>query len=190
MALGGQTRPGGRSLASFKSLFFDRRAVESAAERGTLRALARFGAIVRRKAQTSMRYRKGASLPGQPPSAHKSKRLAALKKLGRTSNNGALLRELLFFAYDPRSKSVVVGPVGFNRSPVPNLHEFGGSEAGRGRLMAVDRKKRKAKGDPVAGRLVRLKGTVRYPRRPFMNPALNQSMSQFAESFRGTVTGG
>lgn len=186
----------GRSLAQWKKFFFDKKVIQDAAGRGTAKALSRFGAVVRRTAQTGMRYRKGASKPGEPPSAHKSGRLAALKKLGRAKHNGALLRELLFFAYDPKSKSVVVGPEGFKTrgTPIPALHEFGGErQAGKGESMEV---KNPVGRDPKTGRFfttgthtVRLAGkTLRYPKRPFMAPALAKALPKFQQSFKGTVS--
>jgi hypothetical protein len=178
----------GKSLVEFKKLFFDRGAVEKAAGRAKIKALSRFGAVVRRVAQTSMRYRKSASKPGQPPSAHKSKRLASLKKMGRARHNGALLRELLFFAYDPKTGSVVVGPVGFKTkgTPVPALHEFGGErQGGKGDVVA----KKTGRGRKAGVEIVSLAGkTLRYPPRPFMSPALKKSMPKFAQSFKGTVS--
>lgn len=184
----------GRSFAQWKALFFDRPAVQKAAGRMKVRALTRFGAYLRRVAQTSMRYRKKASPPGQPPSAHKSKRRAALKKMGRARHNGALLRELLFYAFDPKTQTVVVGPVGFGtKTPtVPELHEFGGTRpAEKGEKMPV---KNPAGRDPKTGRffsrgvhLVRLTGTVRFPKRPFMAPALQKTKAKFPEEFRNSL---
>lgn len=189
---------GPRSIAQWKQFFFDREVVARAVGRGGVKALARFGAIVRRTAQTSMRYRKGASSPGSPPSAHKSKRLAGLKKLGRAKHNGALLRELLFFAFDPSTRTVVVGPVGFKGSrgtPIPHLHEFGGTrQAGKGEVMAVKNKPgRDAKGKFVSAgeRLVKIAGkTLRYPARPYMRPALMKTVHKFAAQFAGVVHSG
>lgn len=194
-SLGNISRTAGKSIAQWKALFFDRRAVQAAADAGRLRALRRFGAVVRRTAQTSMRYRKGPSAPGTPPSAHKSKQLAALKKLGRAKHNGALLRELLFYAYDPKTRSTVVGPLGFKArgTPIPQLHEFGGErQAYKGETMAV----KNPAGRDEKGRfysrgvhLVKLAGkTLRYPARPFMGPALKKSLPRFAASFKGTVS--
>jgi hypothetical protein len=186
----------GRNFAQFTKFFFDKKAVEKAAGKAKVVALSRFGAVVRRVAQTSMRYRKGASAPGTPPSAHKSKRLAALKKMKRVKHNGALLREFLFFAYDPRSQSVVVGPVGFKSKgkPIPALHEFGGErQAGKYESMEV---KNPAGRDPKTGRFftrgthtVKLAGkSIRYPKRPFMGPALDKAQATFAQKFKGTIT--
>lgn len=186
---------GPRSLVQWKEFFFDRLAIEKAAGKAAVRALSRFGAFVRRAAQTSMRYRtKGNSAPGSPPFAHKSKRLAALKRMKRARHNGALLREFLFFAYDPGSKSVVVGPVGFKSrggTPVPELHEKGGTVSANGRVMLVKNKPgRDARGKFVSAgeRLVRLTGAIKYPPRPFMRPALDRMLPKFAACFKGTVT--
>ena len=95
-----------------KSFFFDRKAVIDRVGVAKVKTLSKLGAFVRRAAQTSMRYRKGKSQPGQPPSAHKE--------------TGALLRKLLFFSYDPSSDSVVVGPIAARRAEAPRLQEFGG----------------------------------------------------------------
>lgn len=165
----------GKSLAQLKNLFFDRSAVEKAAERGQVRALSRLGAYVRRAAQTSMRRRKrGVSEPGQPPFA----------KSGE-------MRDLLFFSYDPLTRSVVVGPLGFRGSPVPHLHEFGGSVPADGRVLYLKNSPgRDASGQFVTAgvRRVVLAGMVHYPKRPFMAPALEKVLPKFAEAFRGTVT--
>lgn len=184
----------GKGLAQWKQFFFDRKGVQVAAERGKVRALSKFGAFVRRAAQTSMRYRKGISPPGQPPSAHKSNQLAALKKMKRARHNGAMIRELLFFAYDRPSGSVVVGPVGFKAKggkTVPELHEHGGEVPAAGRVMLVKNKPgRDERGKFVSAgeRLVRLTGSLRYPKRPFMRPALDKTLPKFAACFAGTVT--
>ena len=175
---------GGKTLSQLKNFFFDRRAVTAAADKGMVRALSKFGAFVRRAAQTSMRYRKGPSQPGQPPSAHKSKQLAALKKMGRAKHNGALLRELLFFSYDPSTRSVVVGPLGFKTKgiPVPALHEFGGSRMAYKNERFVAGRGRKAKTVEIGGK------TVRYPKRPFMAPALDKMLPRFAQTFKGSIS--
>lgn len=146
-----------KSVAEFKKLFirFDR--VMTAAERGKLKALSKFGAFVRRRAQTSMRRRKrGVSAPGTPPFAKKG-----------------LLKKLLFFAYDPASDSVLVGPAAINKSPVPNTHEFGG---------LLGRRRTRKDG-------TRSQKTVRYPARPFMKPALDAELPKFADCFRGSIGG-
>jgi len=76
-----------------KAIFFDRKAVRSAVDRTTRRVLSKFGAFVRRAARSSIRKRKRASAPGEPPSSHTG-----------------LLRRFIFFGYDRSRRSVVIGP--------------------------------------------------------------------------------
>lgn len=115
-------RPSGgaviRSLAAFKAGFLDRARVKNAVAASVHDRLLQIGAITRTIAQRSMRRRKSASKPGQPPSA----RLDNLQ--------GGGLRDWILFALEPGDRSLIVGPIGFNsgRTGVPALHEFGGSK--------------------------------------------------------------
>lgn len=99
------------SIVKVKQLFLDRPAIARYVDRKTLRVFKRFGAFVRLVAQRSMRRRKTASPPGQPPSVHKGQ-----------------LRKFIFFSLDERRKSVVIGPTLLRPdSPVPALHEHSGT---------------------------------------------------------------
>jgi len=181
-----------RPTTKLNRMFFDQEKVQKALSRARRKALSKVGAMVRKRAQRSMRYRNKPSAPGQPPSAHKSKQLAALKRMKRAKHNGALLRELLFYGYDTAAGSVVVGPLGFKGSDAPKLHEFGGSKAGGGRTIWVKNKPgRKSKGRYTTDGMMKvtLNGSVRYPARPFMRPALDAVMPKMAEQFRNTVGG-
>src|SRR5690606_28852572 len=94
-------------------LFFDRKAVTSRVDRATRRVLSRFGAFVRRTARSSIRKRKRTSEPGKPPSSHTG-----------------MLKKFIFFGYDPRRDSVVIGPVRLSqkgRGEAPSLLEYGGA---------------------------------------------------------------
>lgn len=106
-----------------KRFFFDREAVRRAVHPAKIKVLSKIGAFVRKGAQTSMRYRKGASKPGQPPSAHK--------------RFGALLRRLIYFGYDPSTDSVVVGPIRAKAGKAPNLQEFGGRARWGGKMVTL-----------------------------------------------------
>ena len=94
-----------------KAIFFDRKAVRSAVDRTTRRVLSRFGAFVRRGAKSSIRKRRRASAPGQPPSSHTG-----------------LLKKFIFFGYDRSARSVVIGPQRLNQkvSDAPHTLEYGG----------------------------------------------------------------
>jgi hypothetical protein len=100
-----------------KQMFFDRKAVTSAVDRGTRRVLSKFGAYVRTTARHSIRKRKAVSEPGRPPSSHVG-----------------LLKKLLFFGYDVGRKSVVIGPTPLHgTAEAPPLLEYGGKARRRGR---------------------------------------------------------
>ena len=95
----------------FKKMFFDSPKVISAVDKTTRRVLSRFGAYVRTVAKRSIRKRKKAAPPGQPPSSHTG-----------------LLKKFIWFGYEPDSKSVVIGPArlsGKNYGEAPSLLEYG-----------------------------------------------------------------
>jgi hypothetical protein len=100
-----------------RTMFFDRLA--SSASPANVAGLRAAGALVRKIAQRSMRYRQSASPPGQPPSARTDK----------ADNRKALLRKFIAFGYDPSANAVVVGPTPLagTRAKVPGLHERGGT---------------------------------------------------------------
>lgn len=93
----------------FKSGFFDRGAVKDAMSEAARRGMMRTGGYLRTIARNSMKKAIGASAPGSPPNVHVG-----------------TLKNLLFFAYDAASKSVVVGPVALGNSDVPRVLEFSG----------------------------------------------------------------
>lgn len=127
--------------------FFDTEKVRRMVDAGTRRALSKAGAFIRTRARSSIRRRKDVSRPGQPPSSHEGS-----------------LRKLLFFAYDARTKSVVVGPVPFKRGEAPALLERGGMATRRGKQ-------------------------ARYRPRPFMLPALEAEKPNIPGAFAGVLGG-
>lgn len=156
-----------------KNFFFDRQRVLAATDRATRRALSRAGAFIRRTAKGLIRKRKKASVPGQPP----------------TSRTG-ILRNFLFFAYDPSQRSVVIGPAKTNQvffdgngqpvtGTVPEVLEYGGS------IGILEWQVPEHLGTRRAGQWVRAdlrfrrnrqewkrrRRTVRIKARPYMRPA-------------------
>ena len=79
-----------------------------ATDKGTKRALSKFGAFVRQRAKSSIRKRKKISAPGSPPSSHTGK-----------------LKRAIFFGFDKERNSVVVGPVLFSSTNAPEKLEKG-----------------------------------------------------------------
>lgn len=171
-----------------KQMFFDKPKVVSAMDDATRRSLSRAGAFVMRSARSSMRkpamarQRKlraevqagrryvtlspeekrayhGSSEPGKPPRVH-----------------AGTLRKMIYFGYDQRTRSVVVGPQRFSTKggEAPRILEFGG------KTVIV---KRKRSGG-------RIRKRVEVKARPYMVPALEKNISVIPESFRGSVRGG
>lgn len=134
--------------------FFDRAHAIARIGEARVKVLSKVGAFLRKRAQTIQRYRKKASAPGTPPSAHKER--------------GALLRKLLYFSYDPRTDSVVVGPVAHGRGEAPNLNEFGG------------RVTRRRRGVPYV---------ATYAPRPFMAPTLKAAEPKLPAAWSNSVKG-
>lgn len=157
--------------------FFDREAVKRYVGAKNQQAFSKAGAFVRTKAKSSIRRRKAVSAPGQPPSAHaKSGEFRSLKSI--------------WFAFDPKRGSVVVGPVGFNAlsvfegklqpGRVPDVMEHGGTMGvvermnRSGQWVRADfRSRRRWAGTPVRVR------QAHYKPRPFMGPALASEMPKF-----------
>lgn len=144
-------------MAGFRMtrMFFDRKAVTSRVDKATRRVLSKFGSFVRTTARRSIRSRKQKepSLPGQPP-------------ISRTG----LLKRFIFFAFDPRNRSVVIGPERLDRKgrgDAPSLLEHGGIGT------VVDRTGKHVKG--------------KYRPRPFMGPAFAKEHPKLPQMWRDSV---
>lgn len=141
-----------------KRLFFDRKAVIEAVGRANAKNLSKAGSFIRTSARSSLRRRKRTSSPGEPPSIHSRDRVATLKNI--------------WFVFEPRRRSVVVGPLrlngkqlrGSDRETVPELHELGGH-------AIVGKRRRRAK----------------YAARPFMGPAMERELPQFEGLWANSV---
>jgi hypothetical protein len=135
-----------------KKMFFDRKAVTSRVDRTTRRVLSKFGAFVRTTARHSIRARKKISAPGQPPSSHTG-----------------LLKKFIYFGYDPRKESVVIGPVRLSqrgRGEAPHLLEYGGTTT-----LKRDGKRKRA----------------RFRARPFMGPAFAKEQPKLPAMWKGSI---
>jgi hypothetical protein len=132
-----------------KLTFFDSKKVKSAVDKATVRVLSRFGFLVRRDAKRSIRTRRDASKRGMPP-----------------TNKTGLLKNFIFFVFDDKSNSVVIGPAklsGVKGRDVPKSLEYGGpSRSADGSLLNVGP-------------------------RPFMNPALDRNLPQLPQMWRDSV---
>lgn len=132
-----------------KQWWFDSQKVIAAVHKAERRVQSRQGALIRGIARRSMRKRRGPSRPGRPPHVHRG-----------------MLKDLLFFGWDPATRTTVVGPAKFRRGIVPALLEKGGTtQRKRGKKLL----------------------TVHIAARPYMGPALAAAKPNLAESWRDAV---
>jgi hypothetical protein len=188
-----------------KSKFFfeskDKQRIFAGVDKAQARNLNKSGGFIRTVARRSMRRRKKASQPGQPPSARTQSPSHPL---------GPLLKERLFYQFDPSTKTVVVGPQKLNtiaydgatqmRGTIPQTLEFGGSMSQMQYLDERDGKWRKydaryrARGfsQKVYGRgvmkTIKLRRKqINIAARPYMAPAYKQSEPRLAGVWKDTV---
>ena len=176
-----------------KESFFDRPKVIKALGRAKRKALSKAGAFVRKRARSSLRRRKKPSAPGSPPSVH--------------SKDNISLKTILF-AFDPQAETTVVGPVALNQvnftlasvtTTVPGLHERGETAVIReyrhisernssGENVPWRRVNGRRKPRQYSGFKLEIRSrTARYPKRPFMGPALEAEAPNFPELFANSI---
>jgi len=181
------------TLIKFQSGFFDRQKVIKSLTKTEQGVMSRFGAFVRTHAQglmlrhvvrrgfgvkSKVTNRDGYSKPGEPPYVHE----------------GSLVKRL-YFAYDPATHSVVVGPDRLNmvffdknrkpiRGTVPGVLERGGQ------VTILERQRRSGEWVRADLRTRRFWGhmptryrTVTIAARPYMNPSLMAELPKFAPLF-------
>ena len=153
-----------------KGMFFDRPAVLKAVSKGKVKALSQIGAFVRRDAKSSIRTRKAVSKPWNPPSSHTG-----------------VLKKYIFFGYDKKTETVVVGPVRVNqigfteakrvaRAGPPDILENGGPfnvfevMYPSGEWVRADLRSR----NRIAKMPQRFRAVTIRPR-PYMKPALDRT---------------
>lgn len=172
-----------KNIELSKSLFFDREKVVAAMDDAAVRALSRIGAFTRRRARTLLKkaprvnivtgkrvrgkpgkgvlFRDAVSKPGDPPFIHTGPGFTWLQRTGKNRGKrlpASQLKELIFFNYDPQSRSVVIGPIKFGTNPAADVIEYGGMS--KGHFHAA---------------------------RPFMRPALAEALPKAAPAFKGMI---
>ena len=149
--------------ADVKALRFDHVKVRRAMDDSTRRVLMRQGAFMRKTAKRSMRQGRMRRVRGQQTQERVPSKPGEPPRVWRGQ-----LKNLLYYSYNPATKSVVVGPKGFAGSEVPRLMELGGTAR-----VTIKRRgrKRKVRAD--------------YPARPFMVPALHKLAQVTPDAWRG-----
>jgi len=149
-----------------KLVTFDRSVIRSNWSRMNKRPLGRAGGLVRRIARGSIKRRKKKtthSTSPAPPYSHQEGKTPPFK--------------MIFNLPHQLGTSEIVGMVGFGgNQAVPGLHEHGGYQQ-----QHVYR--------AVAGKVVKKKSRiVRYPKRPFMAPALRRAREKYPQYWRGALS--
>jgi hypothetical protein len=140
----------GKSLFKVKTLFFDKPAVLAAVDKATRKVLNRIGGMIRLTARRSIKKApngKAVSKPGKPPLSHTG-----------------LLRNYIYYSFDPQARSVVVGPVALRAKGknVPHTLEYSGSTKIRNK-------------------------NIHIAARPYMAPALAVNKSRMAAVWKNSV---
>ncbi len=173
---GGSSRFGGgnRLKVGFRStgMFFDRQVVVDALTSVERQKLSKFGAFVRQTARRSIIKRKSISKRGSPPSSH----------------TGGLKR-LIFFAFDPVRRSVVIGPElfpGLGMGPYPTeALEYGGSSIAKQRVFIRGRRRASGGRSLRRGRVIKKK--IKIAQRPFMGPAFEKQHKNVAQLWADSI---
>lgn len=143
--------------------------------------LGRAGAWLMRYARKSIRRRLNKNLhspAGMPPYSHVPGSLPPFKQI--------------FFQPNNFSMSIVVGMVGYGGSgpPVPGLQEHGGYATRQVYKVVGYRQLRRRFKNPRRGGAIRkhVREGVRYPERPFMEPALAATLPQLPHFWKNSLT--
>lgn len=174
-----------------RRFFFDRARVENAIGKKKARVLNRGGTYVRRAARKLLgepSKKTRPRPPGRPPRIH-------------TTDERVTLRNILYY-YDRHGDMVIVGPVGLNQVntsaielssiTVPELHEFGGEVLIHEEQYKRDPKQQWFRRDlrySLRDYLRYRDRRATYPARPFMQPALKQTLPKVPELFGGMGDG-
>ena len=171
----------GMNLKAMQGQFLDRKKVQRRIDRAKIKPLIEQGAYVRKVARSSIKKPGLKKVGDMTPDERRSyeRRVVANKRAGlpkpkrppASSRPGepprsqvGTLRKFLFFSFDARSESVVVGPArtAADDQDAPHTLEFGGTAkvGGSRRLIAP---------------------------RPYMGPALTISQPHFAAMWRNSV---
>jgi hypothetical protein len=148
-------------------------------ERATVRSLGHAGALIRMTARRSLRKRKPDrhAPPGQPPYSH-----AAPGEFWGLRN--AILYEVL-----RHENNVLVGPVFSRAERIAWVHEHGGVLHNRRSWKAIHLMARRHGWTREQARQQKRRPVpMRYPKRPFMGPALLQIQDRLPKFWAGTIT--
>lgn len=160
---------------SVQMAFFDRSIIRTRWHQFNRDPIHRAGALVRKIARNSIRRRKRPtpSPVGTPPFSRQPGTTPPFK--------------MIYYVPYRMNTAVIVGMVGFKKTgdiPAPGLQEHGGT-APRTILIKYQRRTKKGK-FTSPGRFAK-KVLAKYPKRPFMVPALGQARTKLAPLWKNSL---
>jgi hypothetical protein len=165
------------TLKQAKDNFFDRQVVIDAVGKANARVAMRQGGLVKTIMRRSMRRKKGPAPAGSPPHAHKGQ-----------------IRDFTEFAFDPATKSMVVGPVKLGKGAAPEIQDKGGYVPvkgifnRKGEFIALGKMNTAGRLAAIkSGKVVTIQAEVKP--RPFSIPALMKAKDKLAEAWKDTLKG-
>ena len=169
-------------------VFFNRNIIKTNWKRINESPLKRAGLLVRRIARGSIR-RGSAPKKGSPFAKARAQRRPS--KRGRPPKSwrrgGTPPFKMIYSLANRLGTSAIVGMVGFGKGgpPVPGLQEHGGTAVRRVLKRVGQRRTKKGR---IARNIMGLVRTsVRYPKRPFMQPALEKARSKLPPLWRRSL---
>ncbi len=157
----------------FKMVFFDRSVIRTNWGKINNGPAKKAGLYIKKLARQSIKrgrptktLQRRPSRPGKPPKSWKK---------------GATPPFKMIYSLPQGNAQVVVGMVGFGGTsdPVPGLHEH----SGKARRKVYPRSK-----NSVGGKRLRINVTARYPKRPFMLPALKKGAPKLPLMWKGSLS--
>ena len=151
--------------------FFDRKAVLKRVDRARRHVLSKFGGYVRKTARRSIT--KAPYITRKPRGQKRVDFRTKISRPGRPPySRTGLLKKLIFFGYDPRRDSVVIGPEPLNQKTgdAPEALEYGGTST------VVEGPKDN-----------RRKRRVQIKARPYMGPAFLKAQAKLPPLWRDSV---
>lgn len=191
----------GATIQQAKGQFFDRLALETAAEKAEAKVMSKFGSFVRRTARSSIRSRQkrladmtpfelaeyGAAVNAWKRDGEQGprpKRFPAASKPGNPPNNQTgLLKKFIFFTYESFRRSVIIGPALLNNAgktlnpqgkTVPQVLEEGGPASVT--YLGWEH-----------GRRVWKTKAIHIEPRPYMKPAYDANLSKVPGLWRDSI---
>ncbi len=200
---GGQTVS--KTVSQLRESYFAPGIVLDRMDRAHAQVSRKFGAFVRQRAKTSMRYTLKSAAPGTPAAAHKSQMRTKTNRKTGVSKPQLVSpeREGIFFYYDPQTRTVIIGPTLWVHSrktgnptsgTIPETLEFGGSitilevlrEARNSKKFGHLPQRWKQARERISGRPSRMR-TINVSAHPTMNLAFMAELPQLIGYYRNSM---